>query len=163
MEGLGARQRSSITEPGHTDVFYLSLATGRIVKRLQLEEVLGEEEATLCSHLVTQPNTLHVGDSGLGRVYTLVEEEEEGVEASVRGGEEWRVGGMVGEEGGGLLISDTLGGRLLHLAAAGGVAEVEVEGGTSSPGALALGGGGRLALHCRAAGAIHLYTLHTQD
>jgi len=140
VEGLGARQRSSITEPGHTDVFYLSLATGRIVKRLQLEEVLGEEEATLCSHLVTQPNTLHVGDSGLGRVYTLV-----------------------GEEGGGLLISDTLGGRLLHLAAAGGVAEVEVEGGTSSPGALALGGGGRLALHCRAAGAIHLYTLHTQD
>ena len=162
MEGLGARRRSSITEPGHTDVFYLSLATGRIVKRLQLEEVLLEEEATLCSHLVTQSSTLHVGDSGLGRVYTLVEEEE-GVEASVRGGEEWRVGGMVGEEGGGLLISDTLGGRLLHLALGGGVEEMEVEGGISCPGALALGGGGRLALHCRDAGAIQLYTLHDQE
>ena len=167
-----------MTKCGQTDLLYISLETGRIVKRLEMEDILGEEAVeSRCSFVFIQvmmvfgqfsltislqEDCLHISDPGLGHVYSLYQEEGE-VQALVCGGpEQWQgPGGVAGDTRGGLLVADTGHDRLVRL---GGQAQamgvVEVEYGLLQPRALAVDARSRrMVVHNQGRGEVVVYRL----
>ena len=64
------RKMIHVTSPGQTDVFYIDVAEDRLVKRVELQEVIGPEEKTrsMCRSLACHDDRLYVVDQGLNRV-----------------------------------------------------------------------------------------------
>ena len=167
-----------VTESGQTDLLYISLETGRIVKRLEMEDILGEEAVeSRCSYVFiqvmmvsgqysltisVQEDRLHISDPGLGHVYSLHQEEGE-VQALVCGvPEQWQgPGGVAGDTRGGLLVADTGHHRLVRLGGQGQVmGVVEVEYGLLQPGAIAVDAKARrMAVHNQGRGEVAVYRL----
>ena len=117
----------TVTEPGKTDLLYIQEKSGKIEKRLEMEDII--EEGSSCTLLASSAGRYHVGDQGLNQVYTLYMEEGE-LQATVCGGpEQWaEVTSIAGMSDGGLLVLDAITQRILRLSASGelmGHAEVE--------------------------------------
>lgn len=64
-----------LTALGQTDVFYLDIPTGAVVKRVELEDILGEhQKKSDCRFLTWVKEKLYIVDMGLSRVYCIQEE-----------------------------------------------------------------------------------------
>ena len=123
------KEAGTVTKPGQTDLLFIQGKSGKIEKRLEMEEII--EKDSSCTLLASCAARLHVGDQGLSQVYTLFVEEGE-LQATVCGGPElWgEVSSIAGMSDGGLLVLDAVTQRLLRLSASGelmGHAEVEGE------------------------------------
>ena len=119
----------TVTKPGQTDLLFIQEKSGKIEKRLEMEDII--EEDSYCTLLASSRGRLHVGDQGLNQVYTLYMEEGE-LQATVCGGPElWgEVSSIAGMTDGGLLVLDAATQRILRLSASGElVGHAEVEGG----------------------------------
>jgi hypothetical protein len=83
-----------VTSQGETDILHISLETGRIVKRLEMIHILGEDvAASRCSQLAIHGD--RVSDPERGLVYTLHLEGED-CQAMVCGGpEQWGGPGVI--------------------------------------------------------------------
>jgi hypothetical protein len=150
-----------VTLRGQTDILHLSLETDRIVRRLEMVHILGEDvAASRCSQLAIQGGRMHVSDPGRGLVYTV---HLEGCQATVCGGpEQWGGPGGIAAHPAtdGLLVADTAGHRIVLLDTAGGIAGLlQLDRAIEQPGALAVGAGGRLAVHCSASGQLLVFSL----
>ena len=126
--GLEEREKT-ITEPGKTDLLFIDKKSGKIEKRLEMEDII--DEGSSCTLLVSCAGRYHVGDQGLNQVYTLYMEEGE-LQATVCGSpEQWaEVSSIAGMIDGGLLVLDAITQRILRLSATGelmGHAEVDGE------------------------------------
>ena len=126
--GLEEREKT-ITEPGKTDLLFIDKKSGKIEKRLEMEDII--DEGSSCTLLVSCAGRYHVGDQGLNQVYTLYMEEGE-LQATVSGGPQlWHeVSSIAGMSDGGVLVLDAVTQRILRLSASGelmGHAEVEGE------------------------------------
>ena len=118
-----------MTKPGQTDLLFIQGKSGKIKKRLEMEEII--EKDSSCTLLASCAARLHVGDQGLSQVYTLFVEEGE-LQATVCGGPElWgEVSSIAGMTDGGLLVLDAATQRILRLSASGELlGHAEVEGG----------------------------------
>ena len=125
--GLEEREKT-ITEPGKTDLLFIDKKSGKIEKRLEMEDII--DEGSSCTLLVSCAGRYHVGDQGLNQVYTLYMEEGE-LQATVCGGpEQWaEVSSIAGMLDGGLLVLDAITQRILRLSATGELmGHVEVDG-----------------------------------
>ena len=121
------RKEKSFTMPGKTDLLFIHEKSGKIEKRLEMEDIV--EEGCCCTLLASTAGRLHVGDQGLKQVYTLYMEEGE-LQATVCGGpEDWsEVSSIAGMSDGGLLVLDAVTQRILSVSSTGevmGHAEVE--------------------------------------
>ena len=119
----------TITMPGQTDLLFIQEKSGKIEKRLEMEDIV--EEGSHCTLLASSAGRFHVGDQGLNQVYTLYMEEGE-LQATVCGGpEQWgEVSSIAGMTDGGLLVLDAVTQRILRLSAPGELlGHAEVEGG----------------------------------
>jgi hypothetical protein len=67
----------SVTEPGETDVFYIDVNIDKVVKRVELVDVIEPEEKseTKCRFLAFHEGRLFVVDSGLHRVFVFYTDE----------------------------------------------------------------------------------------
>ena len=61
-----------LTELGETDVFYIDISTGAVVKRVELIDIVGEERSkSACRFLSYANERLYIVDMGLDCVYVL--------------------------------------------------------------------------------------------
>jgi len=65
-----------ITGHGHTDIIHVDLEIKKVVKRFEMEDIIGEDkQSSQCSSLAIQDGRLYVLDTGNHRLYTLYEED----------------------------------------------------------------------------------------
>ena len=70
-ENRAQEQMRGGTKPGETDLFYWSLATGQLVKRLELVDILEDSRRSKCRFLTWGGGRLLITDLGLDKVYML--------------------------------------------------------------------------------------------
>ena len=58
----------TVTKPGQTDLLFIQEKSGKIEKRLEMEDII--EEDSSCTLLASSKGRLHVGDQGLNQVHT---------------------------------------------------------------------------------------------
>jgi hypothetical protein len=125
-----AGDSSEVTRPGETDLLYVSSDTGRVLRRLEMVDILGEESRdSECSHIAfqvtgdgsrvtlsPQGGRLHLVDSGLDRLYTFYTEDSEPQAMLCGDSGKWRrPAGVAADSRGALLVADAGNSRLLIL------------------------------------------------
>ena len=66
-------KEGTITEPGRTDLLFFHKKSGKMEKRLEMEDII--DEGSSCTLLASSAGRYHVGDQGLNQVYTIYMEE----------------------------------------------------------------------------------------
>ena len=69
-ENRGREGREGGTRPGETDLLYFSLASGQLVRRVELVDVI-DRAGSKCRFLTAGRGTLVITDLGMDRVYVL--------------------------------------------------------------------------------------------
>jgi len=105
----------NMTSEEEVDLLFVSLETGKLRKRLEMVDILGEKsDESACNHIAYQDNRLHVMDSGLTQLYTLYEEDDEPQAMLCGSYEQWECpSGIAVDKDGSLLVADSATSRLL--------------------------------------------------
>jgi len=159
--------RAGVTEPGETDLLYLDSQTGRITRRIEMVDILGDDSVdSACHHITYQAGRLQVVDSGLGLLYTLYQEEGEPQAMMCGGPDTWTLpAGVTTDPRGAAMVADTATGRV-HIVSEDWqfVGELATSQPLAGPAALALHPStGELAVHNTHTGALAMFVLdHTE-
>ena len=122
--------RKQLTSEGEVDLLYVSLDTGKLRKRLEMVDILGDgSNMSACNHIayqvrslqvyhlfciLHQDNRLHVVDSGLTQLYTLYDEDDEPQAMLCGSRDQWeQPTGIAVDADGTLLVADSGTSRLL--------------------------------------------------
>merc|ERR1719204_1469215 len=130
-------RNGTVTKPGQTDLFYVQEKSGKIEKRMEMEDII--EEESKCTLISSSAGRLHVGDQGLNQVYILYMEDGD-LQAAVCGSpEQWgEVSSIAGTDDGGLFVLDAVTQRILRISPTGELlGHAEVDGGLSDAVAIA--------------------------
>jgi len=106
-----------LTAPGQTDILYIDLDKEKVVKRVEMIDILEDTDKSDCKALAIHKDKLYVVDSGLDCIYTLFhedgEDQAEMFGSSGRGeGQFAGVADVVVDDEGTIVISDTRNNRL---------------------------------------------------
>ena len=106
-----------LTAPGQTDILYIDLEKEKVVKRVEMIDILEDVEKSDCKALAIHKDKLYVVDSGLDCIYTLFHEDGED-QAEMFGspgrgeGQFSGVADVVVDDEGTIVISDTRNNRM---------------------------------------------------
>ena len=113
----GEGDEGKLTLRGETDILYIDIMKEKVVKRVEMVDIIAEREKTICKALTMYKDKLYVVDNGLDCVYTLFHEDGED-QAEVFGSPGRReaqfsgVSAVVLDDQGNSVISDTRNNRL---------------------------------------------------
>jgi len=113
----GEGDEGRLTLRGETDILYIDIMKEKVVKRVEMVDIIAEKEKTICKALTMYKDKLYVVDNGLDCVYTLFHEDGED-QAEVFGSPGRReaqfsgVSAVVLDDEGNSVISDTRNNRL---------------------------------------------------
>jgi hypothetical protein len=113
----GEGDEGKLTLRGETDILYIDILKEKVVKRVEMVDIIAEKEKTICKALTMYKDKLYVVDNGLDCVYTLFHEDGED-QAEVFGSPGRReaqfsgVSAVVLDDEGNSVISDTRNNRL---------------------------------------------------
>ena len=109
--------KGELTMRGETDIMYVDVEKEKIVKRVEMIDIIEDREKTDCVALIMHKDKLYVVDTGLDCIYTLFHEdgEDQAEVFGTSGRQETQFSGVssvVVDDEGNMVISDTRNNRL---------------------------------------------------
>jgi len=109
--------QGKLTLPGETDLFYLDISLGEVVKRVQMVDIIDDASHSRCQSLCIFDEKLHIVDNGLDCIYSLFYQdgEDQAEVFGCRGREEAQFSGIsciALDFEGSMLISDMRNNRI---------------------------------------------------
>eukprot|EP00092_Neocalanus_flemingeri_P084141 GFUD01105657.1.p1 GENE.GFUD01105657.1~~GFUD01105657.1.p1 ORF type:complete len:198 (-),score=55.67 GFUD01105657.1:282-839(-) len=106
-----------LTMKGHTDILYIDVEKERVVKRVEMIDIITERGTSDCRAITMHRDKLYVVDTGLDCIYTLYEEdgEDQAEVFGTPGRQETQFAGVsavVVDDEGNMVICDTRNNRL---------------------------------------------------